>query len=136
MCPKNPALLKLKVLLRNSNIIKFKIITDKLKHYKSPSIDLIPDELIQAGSRALYEEIHKLIVSISNKEKWLQQWKEFISFLIYKYQVKPTAVTAKESASYKILSNILLVYLTSFMEEISGDYQWDSTVIGKLLIRS
>jgi hypothetical protein len=69
MCPKNPALLKLKVLLRNSNIIKFKIITDKLKHYKSPSIDLIPDELIQAGSRALYEEIHKLIVSISNKEK-------------------------------------------------------------------
>jgi len=38
------------------------------KRHKSQGIDKIPAELIKAGSRTIYSEIHKLINSIFNKE--------------------------------------------------------------------
>jgi hypothetical protein len=41
----------------------------KLKRYKSPGVDQIPAELIQAGQETLRSEIHKLIKLIWNKEK-------------------------------------------------------------------
>jgi hypothetical protein len=34
---------------------------EKLKRYKSPGVDQIPAELIQAGGETLRSEIHKLI---------------------------------------------------------------------------
>ena len=34
---------------------------DKLKSHRSPGIDQIPAELIKAGGRTIYLEIHKLI---------------------------------------------------------------------------
>ena len=37
---------------------------DKLKSHKSPGIHQIPAELIKAGGRTIYLEIHKLIISI------------------------------------------------------------------------
>jgi hypothetical protein len=40
----------------------------KLKRYKSPGVDQIPAELIQAGEETLRSEIHKLIKLIWNKE--------------------------------------------------------------------
>jgi hypothetical protein len=40
-----------------------------LKSYKSPGIDQILAELIQAGGETLWSEIHKLINSIWNKEE-------------------------------------------------------------------
>ena len=36
--------------------------------HKAPGVDDIPSELIQAGGGKLYEETHKLIVFICNKE--------------------------------------------------------------------
>jgi hypothetical protein len=42
---------------------------EKLKRYKSPGIDQIPAELIQAGGNTLRSEIHKLIDCIWNKEE-------------------------------------------------------------------
>jgi hypothetical protein len=44
------------------------VATGKLKIYKSPGVDQIPDELIQAGDETLRSEIHKLIKLIWNKE--------------------------------------------------------------------
>jgi hypothetical protein len=41
----------------------------KLKRYKSPGVDQIPAELIQAGGGTLRSEIHKLIKLIWNKEE-------------------------------------------------------------------
>jgi len=41
---------------------------EKLKSHKSPGIAQIPAELIKAGSRKICSDIHKLIISISNKE--------------------------------------------------------------------
>jgi hypothetical protein len=40
----------------------------KLKRYKSPGVDQIPAELIQAGRETLCLKIHKLIKLIWNKE--------------------------------------------------------------------
>jgi hypothetical protein len=47
------------------------------KRYKSPGVDQIPAELIQAGGETLHSEIHKLIKFIWNKEL-PHQWKESI----------------------------------------------------------
>jgi hypothetical protein len=56
----------------------------KLKRYKTPGIDQIPAELIQAGGETLRSEIHKLIKLIWNKEKLPHQWKESIVVPIHK----------------------------------------------------
>ena len=57
---------------------------EKLKNHKSPGIDQIPAELIKAGGRTIRGEIHKLIISIWNKEELPDEWKESIIVPIYK----------------------------------------------------
>jgi len=47
---------------------------EMLKSHKSPGIDQIPAELIKAGGRTIRCEIHKLIISIWNKEKFPEEW--------------------------------------------------------------
>ena len=42
---------------------------EKLKSHKSLGFDQIPAELIKAGARTIRCAIHKLIISIRNKEK-------------------------------------------------------------------
>jgi len=58
--------------------------TEKLKRHKSPGTDQIPAELITAGCRTIHCEIHKLIISIWNKEELPEEWKELIIVPIYK----------------------------------------------------
>jgi len=41
----------------------------KVNKHKSPGMDQIPAELIKAGGRTICSYIHKLIISIWNKEK-------------------------------------------------------------------
>jgi hypothetical protein len=50
-----------------------------LKSHKSPGIDQISAELIKAGDRTIRCEIHKLIISIWNKEELPEEWKESTS---------------------------------------------------------
>jgi hypothetical protein len=59
--------------------LEVEIATEKLKRYKSPGTDLIPAELIKAGGSKICSEIHKLIISIWNKEELPDQWKESIT---------------------------------------------------------
>ena len=42
---------------------------EKLKSHKSPGIDQITVELIKAGGKTIHCEIHKLTISIWNKEE-------------------------------------------------------------------
>jgi hypothetical protein len=56
----------------------------KLEKYKSPGIDQILAELIQAGGETLHSEIQKLINSIWNKEELPEQWKDPVIVPIYK----------------------------------------------------
>jgi hypothetical protein len=56
----------------------------KLKRNKSPGVDQIPAELIQAGGEPLCSETHKLIKLIWNKEELCHQQKESIVVPIHK----------------------------------------------------
>jgi hypothetical protein len=88
----------------------------KLKNYKSPGSDQILAELYQAGGKALVSVIHKLIISIWNKEEMPDQWKEPIIEPIHKICDKTDCNNYRGisllSTSYKILSNILLSRLS------------------------
>ena len=50
----------------------------KLKNHKSSGTDQIPVELIKAGGRTICCAIHKLIISVWNKEELPEGWKESI----------------------------------------------------------
>jgi hypothetical protein len=83
--------------------------------------------LIKAGGRTNRYEIHKLIISIWNKKELPEEWKELIIVPIYKKGDKTNCSNYRGisplSATYKILSNILLSRLTPYSEAIIGDYQ-------------
>jgi hypothetical protein len=99
----------------------------KLKRYKSPGVDQIPAELIQAGGETLCSEIHKLINLILKKKELPHQWKESLVVPIHKKDDKTDYSNYEGisllSTSYKILSNILLARLTPYADEIIGDHQ-------------
>jgi hypothetical protein len=56
-------------LVPEPNLVEVETAIGKLKKYKTPSTDQIPDELIRAGCETSRSEIHKLIRSICSKEK-------------------------------------------------------------------
>jgi hypothetical protein len=99
----------------------------KLKRYKSPGAAQIPAKLIQAEGETLCSDIHKLIKLISNKEELPHQWKESTVVTIHKQGDKTDFINYRGisllSTSYKILSNILLIRLTPYADEIIGDHQ-------------
>jgi len=100
---------------------------EKLKSYKSPGNNQIPAELIKTGGRTIHYEIHKLIISIWNKENMPKEWKESIIVPVYKKGDKTDCNEYRGislfSTTYKILSNILRSRLIPYAEEIIGDYQ-------------
>jgi len=49
---------------------------EELKIHQSPSTDQIPAEMLKAASRTIRFEIHILINSMWNKEKFSEKWKE------------------------------------------------------------
>jgi hypothetical protein len=99
----------------------------KLKSYKSPGVDQIPAEIIQAGCQILRSEIHKLIKLVWNKEELPHQWKESIAVPIHKKGDKTDCSNYRGisllSTSYNIVSNILLARLTPYADVTIGDYQ-------------
>jgi hypothetical protein len=58
------------------------------KSHKSPGIYKTPAELIKVGFRTIRNEIHKLIISIWNKEDLPEEWKEPIISPICKGAIK------------------------------------------------
>jgi len=71
-------------LVPEASAFEFELAIGKLKNHKSPGIDQIPIELIKAGWRTICCTIHKLIISIWNKEELPEEWKESIIVPIYK----------------------------------------------------
>jgi hypothetical protein len=109
-----------------SSASEVQVAIGQLKRYKSPGVDQIPAELIQAGGETLRSENRKLIKLIWNKEL-PHQWKESIVVPIHKKGDKTDCSNYQGisllSTSYKILSNTLLARLTPYVEEITGDHQ-------------
>ena len=99
---------------------------EKLKSHKSPGIDQIPTEMIKAGGRTIRPEIRKIIISIWNKNKLPEKWKESIIVPIYKKGDKTDCSNYRGISllppTYKILSKILLSRLIPYAEEIIGDH--------------
>ena len=99
---------------------------ERLKNHKSPGIDQIPAELIKAAGRTIRRELHKLIISIWNKEELPDEWKESIIVPIYKKGDKTDCNNYRGISllptTYKVLSNILLSTLIPYAEEVIGDH--------------
>jgi hypothetical protein len=97
-----------------------------LKRYKSPAVDQISAELIQAGGEKLRPEIHEIIKLIWNKEDLSHQWEKPIFIPLHKNFDKTDCSNYRGisllSTSYRILSNILLSSLTPYEDEIIGDH--------------
>jgi len=114
-------------LVPQPSVSDVELVIEKLKSHKSPGIDQIPAELIKAGGKTIRCEIHKLIVSIWNKEELPEEWKESIMVPIYKKGGKTDCSNYKGISilptTYKILSKILLSKLTPYAEEIIGNHQ-------------
>jgi hypothetical protein len=60
------------------SVLEFELAIEKLKSHKSPGTDQIPAELIKAGGRTIRRAIHKLVISIWNKEELLDEWEKSI----------------------------------------------------------
>ena len=86
---------------------EFELAIGKLKSHKSPGIDEIPEELINAGSRTICGEIHKLITSIWKKEKLPEEWKESIIVPIHKKGVKQIVIIIGAFQFAKHLQNFI-----------------------------
>jgi hypothetical protein len=95
----------------------------KLKMYKSPGVDQVLAELIQAGGEILRSEIHKLIWN----EELPYQWKKSTLVPVHKKDDKTDCSNYTDisllSTSYNNLSNILLCRLTPQAAEITGYHQ-------------
>jgi hypothetical protein len=68
------------------------VATGMLKRYKSPGVDQIPAELIQAGGEILHSEIHKLTKLIWNKKHCLTSGKGQLWYQFTNRAIKLTAV--------------------------------------------
>ena len=116
----------LEPLVPEPSAFEFELAIEKLKNYKSRGIDQIPAELIKAGCRTIFFEIHKLIISIWNKEELPDEWKGSIIVPIYKKGIKQIVITI---GAYHycllrtVLSNILLSRLIPYVEEGIRDHQ-------------
>jgi hypothetical protein len=64
-----------------------------LKRYKSPGSDQIPAELIKAGGKILWSEIHKLINPVLSKKELSDQWKEYIILPVHKKGDKTNCIS-------------------------------------------
>ena len=79
-------------LVPESTAVEFELAIKKLKSHKSPDIDQIPAELINADRRTICFEIHKLITSIWKKEELPEEVKESIIIPIHKKGDKQIAI--------------------------------------------
>jgi hypothetical protein len=70
-------------LIPDSSPFQVEIAIAKFKRYKSPGSDQILAELIQAGGKTLWSEIHKLINSIRKREELPAQCGR--SLLVYQF---------------------------------------------------
>jgi hypothetical protein len=71
-------------LVPEPSVLEVELAIEKLISYKLPGIDQIPPELIKARGRTIRCAIHKLIISVWNKEELPEEWKESIIVPIHK----------------------------------------------------
>jgi len=83
---------------------------EKLKSHRSPGTDQIPAEFIKVGGRTIRYEIHKLIISVWNREELPEEWKVSIILPIYKIGDK---TDCSNYSGISLLPNTYKIYPTS-----------------------
>jgi len=74
------------------SVFEVELAIEELKCKKSSGTDQIPSELIKAGGRTICYQIHKLIISIWNKDELPEEWKQSSLYLSIRRAIKQTAV--------------------------------------------
>jgi hypothetical protein len=109
-------------LVPEPSVLEVELAIKKLKSQKLPGIDQIPAELIKAGGRTISCSIHKLVISVWNKEELPEEWKQSIIVPIHKKGDKADCNNYRSLSllptTNKILSNILLSRLIPYAEKI------------------
>jgi hypothetical protein len=112
-------------LIHDSSPFEVEIAIAKL--IKFHASDQIPAELIQIGGKTLQSKIHKIINSTWSTEELPDQWKESLIVPMLKNGNKSDCSNYRGisllSTSYRILSNILLLRLSPYIDEIIWDHQ-------------
>ena len=80
--------------------------------------------MFKAGGKKIRCEIHKLIISIWNKEELPDKWKESIIVPIYKKGDKADCSNYRGISLLETTYSSLLSRLTPYAEEIIGDHQY------------
>ena len=102
-------------LVPEPSAFEVKNVTENLKRHKLPGIDQIPAEFIKSEARTIHSEIHKLIISVWNKEELPEECNYSVILLIFLIHNKDNKTECSNyrdipllSTMYKMLSNILL----------------------------
>ena len=85
-------------LVPEPSVFEFELAIEKIKSHKSPGTDQIPAELIKAGGGTIRHGIHKLIISIKNKEELPEEWNDGMSRSLYlsiRRGIKQTVITIR-----------------------------------------
>jgi hypothetical protein len=121
-------------LVPEPSAVEVELAIEKLKSHKSPGIDQIPAELIKTGGRTIRLVIHKLIISIWDKEELPEEWKESIIVPIHKKGDRTDGNNYRGISllptAYKILSNILLSMLIPYADKLLEIINLDSDTTG------
>jgi hypothetical protein len=83
------------------NSFDVEIAIEKLKRYKSPGIDQIPAEMIQAGGDTLRSDMHKLILFGITKNYHISG-RNLLLYLFVKRVIKLTALIIEECGYYQL----------------------------------
>ena len=106
--------------------LEFEVVIEKVKSHKSLGIDQIPAELIKAGGRKICYEIHKLIISILNKEELPVEWKEATIIPVYKKGNETDCIIIEAYQFANYVQNFIqypAVKVNSICRVIFGDHQ-------------
>ncbi|PNF25074.1 hypothetical protein B7P43_G02032, partial [Cryptotermes secundus] len=113
-------ILRTEPLVPDPSPFEVEIAISDLESYKSPGSDQILAKLTQAGSEMLCSKSNKIIISIWNKEELPEQWEESVT-PVHKKGDKTHCSNYRGilllSASYKILSNMLISSLSAYVDE-------------------
>jgi hypothetical protein len=71
-------------LVPQTSAFEIELAIENLRSHRLSNIVQIPAKLIKVGGRKICYEMHKLIISIWNKEELPEKWKESIIVFIYK----------------------------------------------------
>jgi hypothetical protein len=99
-----------------------------LKKNKSPGIDQIPMEMIQARGETLRSEIHKLSISVWSEEELPEEWKESVVVLGYMKGYKTDCGNYRRKSLLSTSCKNFIQYSSLKVKSIRRGIYWETSV--------